>query len=381
MKKRRRRIKINVSGEQFETYEDTLERYPETLLGKKKSREPFFCSRTNQYFFDRSRVSFEAILYFYQSNGTLNCPPDVKIPIFESECRYFELPGDTIHSMKIREGIIFEKKDNKSLNVELKMKILNILENPDSSISAWFFGVFSLVMCCLSIITAFLETLPTYIVSPIFSTLELTLNLWFVTELALRFIFSRDKVRFIRVSMNWVDFCAVVPYFIVELSKTKAKYVLGVFKTLKFLRVMRLFRLSKHSRRLMVVGIILKSSLGNFKLLLMCLVMVIFIGGSFIHVAEHGITHAGDNTGFSSIPQGLWWAAQTITSVGYGDLVPTSIIGRLFAGFYMLFGVLTISLPVLSIVTQFTTMYPKNVDWDLPVYEFETGKSYAIKEN
>ena len=93
----KKRVTLNVGGELFETFEDTLSRYPQTLLGKKDKLKLYYSSQTNQYFFDRNRICFEAILYFYQSNGSLNCPPAVHIQQLEAECQYFQMPQEIIN--------------------------------------------------------------------------------------------------------------------------------------------------------------------------------------------------------------------------------------------------------------------------------------------
>jgi hypothetical protein len=67
-------VVINVSGKRFETFEETLELFPNTLLGSSSKRAEFLNANTGEYFFDRHRGSFGAILYFYQSNGSLIRP-------------------------------------------------------------------------------------------------------------------------------------------------------------------------------------------------------------------------------------------------------------------------------------------------------------------
>ena len=66
-----KRIKINIAGQVFRTYEDTLDRMPDTLLGDKERRQEFYDDEGKEYFFDRHRESFPAILYFYQSDGIM----------------------------------------------------------------------------------------------------------------------------------------------------------------------------------------------------------------------------------------------------------------------------------------------------------------------
>lgn len=68
------RVVINISGLRFETQLKTLAQFPETLLGDPKKRMRYFDPLRNEYFFDRNRPSFDAILYYYQSGGRLRRP-------------------------------------------------------------------------------------------------------------------------------------------------------------------------------------------------------------------------------------------------------------------------------------------------------------------
>lgn len=82
-------VKINVSGKKYQTYESTLRRFPNTLLGSADTREPFFDSAKGEYFFDRHRSCFTSILYYYQSEGTLLRPLNLSPDIFFQECCFF----------------------------------------------------------------------------------------------------------------------------------------------------------------------------------------------------------------------------------------------------------------------------------------------------
>ena len=85
------KVIINVSGLRFETRASTLQRYPETLLGDKQRRALFFDYMNNEYFFERHRSSFEAVLYFYQSGGRLTRPEHISAEIFLEEIKFFDL--------------------------------------------------------------------------------------------------------------------------------------------------------------------------------------------------------------------------------------------------------------------------------------------------
>ena len=90
---------------------------------------------------------------------------------------------------------------------------------------------------------------------------------------------------------------------------------------------------------------------------------VITMGSTVMNIVEEepSATTSGH---FSSIPDSLWWGVQTVTSVGYGDMIPRTFVGRVLASGYMLLGVATISLPILTIVNQFVRLYPINIEME-----------------
>ena len=367
--KRYERVVLNISGEVFETFGNTLKRFPETLLGDFDKRRRYFCLTSRQYFFNRSRLCFGAILYFYQSSGILSCPPGISIDVFEAECKFFEIPDGIISRMKTKEGIIAELQNSYQDDEEARTKLArcwDFLENPETSNGARMFAIFSLTAILLSILSACLETIKELRVksqklkdNP-WSIAELVLNSWFFIELIARFIASPAKGKFLKSTLNWIDGFAVIPYFVILFFTSDKVTSLGFLRILRFIRVIRLFRLSKHSKRLKVVGEIIKSSFGDFQLLMLCLAMLIIFGGSLMYYIEG----YQSTTDFTSIPMSLWWAIQTITTLGYGDIVPVTFLGQLLSACFMAFGALTISLPVLSIVTKFMTLYAKNIESD-----------------
>jgi hypothetical protein len=85
------KVIINVSGLRFETRASTLQRYPHTLLGDRQRRAYFFDYMNNEYFFERHRSSFEAVLYYYQSDGRLARPENIPAEIFLEEIKFFDL--------------------------------------------------------------------------------------------------------------------------------------------------------------------------------------------------------------------------------------------------------------------------------------------------
>ena len=209
------RIRINVGGEIFETYPDTLSRFPDTLLGSRRTRKFHYSTTRRELLFTRDKICFEAILYFYQSNGRLNCPEGVPLAVFEAECRHFRIPREFISHLKRREGIIElnepEQCDDCVMEKSVRRKFWDLIENPESSHAAWTFACLSMCMVWASIVVAIAATVdapsphPTNIktdashyTSTLLKRCELALNVWFLLELLLR----RVKINLL-VSINF----------------------------------------------------------------------------------------------------------------------------------------------------------------------------------
>ena len=103
-----RRIRINVSGQRFETRVRVLDRHPLTLLGDVVRRRQFYDAERRELFFDRHRPSFEAIFAYYQNGGRLRRPYHVPDDVFLSELEFYELEDDAIEEYKRSEGHVFE---------------------------------------------------------------------------------------------------------------------------------------------------------------------------------------------------------------------------------------------------------------------------------
>lgn len=269
--------------------------------------------------------------------------------------------------MRLKAGVLsqrIERDDKEAKPVviykTLRGKAWNFLENPDSSKLARAFAIFSFLNIFLSVVIACAETVSAfhkegqaYWENP-FHVGELYLNSWFLLELVARFLLCPNKVKFMKTILTLVDVIAVLPYFIImAMSQEKSTSVGSSLRLLRFIRVLRLFRLSKHSAQIKAVGDILRDSFQDLYIFVLCLLIMTVFSGAILYFVE--LSHP--TTQFISIPESMWWALQTVVTLGYGDITPTTILGKIYSAFFMVFGALTISLPVLSIVMKFTHMY------------------------
>lgn len=155
------RLAINVSGMRYETQLRTLAQFPDSLLGDPRRRLRYFDPLRNELFLDRSRVCFDAVLYFYQSGGRLRRPANVPLDMFLEELRFYELGEEIIDRYKGDEG--FPKEEERILPAnDLQRRLWMLFEYPESSGGARIIAIVSVMVIVISILIFCLETLPEF---------------------------------------------------------------------------------------------------------------------------------------------------------------------------------------------------------------------------
>ncbi|XP_037890480.1 potassium voltage-gated channel protein Shaker isoform X4 [Glossina fuscipes] len=393
------RVVINVSGLRFETQLRTLNQFPDTLLGDPARRLRYFDPLRNEYFFDRSRPSFDAILYYYQSGGRLRRPVNVPLDVFSEEIKFYELGDQAINKFREDEGFIKEEERPLPEN-ENQRKVWLLFEYPESSQAARVVAIISVFVILLSIVIFCLETLPEFKHYKVFNTttngtkieedevpditdpfflIETLCIIWFTFELTVRFLACPNKLHFCRDVMNVIDIIAIIPYFITlgtvvaeeedTLNLPKAPVSpqdkssnqamsLAILRVIRLVRVFRIFKLSRHSKGLQILGRTLKASMRELGLLIFFLFIGVVLFSSAVYFAEAG----SENSFFKSIPDAFWWAVVTMTTVGYGDMTPVGFWGKIVGSLCVIAGVLTIALPVPVIVSNFNYFYHRETD-------------------
>ncbi|RWS31508.1 potassium voltage-gated channel protein Shaw-like protein [Leptotrombidium deliense] len=190
-----------------------------------------------------------------------------------------------------------------------------------------------------------------------FFYIECVCNAWFTFEITIRFISVPSKLDFVRGAINVIDFTATLSFYIDLVLQYFAGHLenADILEFFSIIRIMRLFKLTRHSAGLKILIQTFKASAGELILLVFFLVLGIVIFASLVYYAER-IQYNPDND-FNSIPLGLWWALVTMTTVGYGDMAPKTYAGMFVGALCALAGVLTIALPVPVIVSNFAMFY------------------------
>ncbi|EDO35924.1 predicted protein, partial [Nematostella vectensis] len=369
-------IVINVSGKRFETYEETLARFPDTLLGCPARRAKFLNNKKGEYFFDRHRSAFDAILYYYQAGGSLIRPEHVPPHVFINEVIFYDLPEEALQSVQLDAGIADEPEEKVLPKNQYLRYVWETLEYPEYSKLAKFLAIFSVVVIVLSLIIFCVETLPEFMPQEVTKPKNATADwkppkdpyeetwfqlntfviVWFTAEYILRLICSPEKLKFLLAALNIIDLLSILPYY-VQLALDSGSSSISVLRVVRVVRVFRVFKLSRHSRGLQILGNTLRASMNELMMLMFFLFIGVMIFASCVYYAEGGI-----DSPFRSIPHSFWWAVVTMTTVGYGDISPESFWGKIVGALCAISGVLTIALPVPVIVSNFENFYNKEIN-------------------
>ncbi|XP_053665493.1 potassium voltage-gated channel protein Shaw-like [Anopheles marshallii] len=186
-----------------------------------------------------------------------------------------------------------------------------------------------------------------------FFYVELVCNVWFIIELTVRLVVTPNIFEFIKSPVNIIDLAATLSFY-TDVCQRMGEQT-GLLEAFSIVRILRLFKLTRHSPGLRILIHTFKASARELTLLVFFLVLGIVVFASLVYYAEK-LQDNPDNQ-FKSIPLGLWWAIVTMTTVGYGDMAPKTYVGMFVGALCALAGVLTIALPVPVIVSNFSMFY------------------------
>jgi len=211
------------------------------------------------------------------------------------------------------------------------------------------FDYFIVGLIILNVLAIILESFSSiyYPYRHIFSSFELFSVIIFTVEYLLR-IWTSDYIyqsasktktifRFIITPMALVDLFAILPFYLPMLIPFDLRFL----RLLRIIRFLRLFKLNRYSNSLRLVGKVLEKKKSELFITLIVTLILLLIASTLMYYLESKV----QPNAFPNILASLWWAISTLTTVGYGDVYPVTVWGRILSGSIAFLGIGLVALP------------------------------------
>src|SRR5215469_2659246 len=204
-----------------------------------------------------------------------------------------------------------------------------------------------LILILLSVLTVLLESVSWIRESygPSLRVAEWCFTSLFTIEYIARLISADHAKRYARSFFGIVDLLAVAPIYLSLLFGVTHSF--AIVRSLRLLRVFRILKLSEYIGVAANMRIALRESLRKITVFLFVVVTIVVVVSALMFQIE------GEANGFTSIPASMYWAIVTVTTVGYGDISPKTVAGRILASLLMIVGYGIIAVPTGIVTFEF----------------------------
>lgn len=211
---------------------------------------------------------------------------------------------------------------------------------------------------------------------------------WFTAECILRFLVSKDKCEFVRRPLNVIDLLAIAPHYVSVLvsfltgEDSELQRAGVILRVLRMMRIFWLIKLARHFLGLQTLGLTLRRCYREMLTLLVFVGVAMAIFSAWAQLLEYGLHTNLDadvnqgisntfhsslsqkqdhtwrrNQDYASIPAACWWVIISMTTVGYGDMYPVTVAGRILGGVCVVSGIVLLALPITFIYHSFVQCY------------------------
>jgi voltage-gated potassium channel len=254
----------------------------------------------------------------------------------------------------------------------LRTRVYHLIEEPSPGQRAGrVFNAAMVVLILANVAAVVLESVPEVeaahyaalqafdVLSVAVFTVEYALRLWVAPEgpLYASLAPTRARLRYALTFHALVDLLAILPFYLAALVAVDLRF-------LRILRILRLLKLTRYSHAFDALARVVYLQRRPLLATVVIAGMWLVFAASVIHLIEH----AAQPDNFGSIPRAMWWAIVTMTTTGYGDVVPATPLGRMFGGLLMLSGIGLLALPTGILATGFVQeirKYDFVVSWRL----------------
>ncbi len=224
------------------------------------------------------------------------------------------------------------------------------------------FDIALLIMILGSILVVMLDTVP-HLHSKyriLFTALEWAFTLFFTAEYITRIYTVHSPRRYITSFYGIVDLLSILPTYIAIFLPAGQSFM--ILRAIRLLRVFKIFGLGQFMVEGQIIMKALKDSLNKILVFLFFILILVTIFGSIMYVVEGGgSSNPQPDNQFTSIPISVYWAIVTLTTVGYGDIAPTTPFGQFLAAIIMIMGYAVIAVPTGIVSSEFSKRYKKKV--------------------
>lgn len=213
--------------------------------------------------------------------------------------------------------------------------------------ASWVFDVAILSLIALNVLALILESVPeigerwavAFLLfercSVAIFSIEYILRVWSCVASS-RFARAGGRVRFALTPMAVIDMLAIAPAYLPVLGVD-----LRVARTLRLFRLVRIAKMGRYTRALRIIQNVLVSRREELITSLAFMLALVIVSSSLLYMAEKD----AQPEHFGSIPDAMWWAVVTLTTVGYGDIYPITVMGRILAAIIAILGIGMVALP------------------------------------
>ena len=257
------------------------------------------------------------------------------------------------------------------------------MEEPNSSLIARIIFLLVFLGILFTIFDTIVETAVATEIPHQLTYVELAISICFIVEFFLRLVsstaFGEPLIRFFMKTYNIIDLIAIVPFFVELATEDMGIKSLRVIRMIRLVRIARIFKMSRYITGTLTFIDGLRKSLASLGFLIF---LVFFLDATFataFYYAEAGsfwetLDESSSRT-IGSLTEAMWFTMVTLSSVGYGDLTPQTILGRCIAGLFAVVGMLMFAIPVAVLGNNFQDAYTKQLEHEkIEAYKEEKFK-------
>ncbi len=231
-----------------------------------------------------------------------------------------------------------------------KRRIFEVIEKAENGDKeSLFFDKFIILLIIVNVISIVLESFES--VSATYADVFLVVEVISVVIFSLEYlarIFTANLLypecnnliavfRYMKSPMALIDLFAILPFYLPFLIAIDLRFI----RSVRLVRMFRLFKLNRYSKSMALISKVIKNEKDNLVVTVFITSLLILISSTMMYNFENAVQPEK----FPDIVSSFWWSVATLTTVGYGDIYPVTVIGKFLSGFIALLGIGLVALP------------------------------------